>query len=180
MGKLKSSFICLFFVWAVSGCSTINEFMGMPTNKGNGYIIKHKKQIYGGSVHIEYRDSSLLESEMLETMNNRMASEEDISRELALIPRGGRVFVTYEKMTIGAANTKWLEYVVLHNGKEIYRRKGTNKVANTPAYGSSFWWNIDSFSISEPVDGEFSVVVISNLENKRDTFLVSPPPSSNK
>lgn len=178
MNKIILALSALIAAATLSGCSTLNEAMGITVNKGNGYVIKQDKKIYGGGVHIEYRDKAFLENEVRTEMSNRMAPEAELQAALNRVPAGGRVLITYEKLTLEAANTKWLEYVVLENGVEVFRRKGRDKIAQVPKSSSGgirFWWSIDSVDLPNPIGKPFEFIVISNLDNKRDTFTVSAP-----
>ena len=178
MKKFLVAMIASAAIVTLSGCASLNEAMGLPVNKGNGYVIKQDRKIYGGGVHIEYRDKAFLENEVRVKMSNRMAPESETQAELNRLPAGGRVFITYEQLTIEAANTKWLEYVVMENGVEVFRKKGRDNIAEVPKSSSGavrFWWNIDVVDLSKPVGKTFDFIVISNLDKKRDTFTVSAP-----
>jgi hypothetical protein len=176
---IKSGYIfVLTFLLSLSGCAVLDEMAGLPVNEGNGYAIEHDRKIYGGGVHIEYRDSGLLESEIKKRMENRMASEFELQQALDQIPAGGRIFVHYEAITVEAANTEWLEYVLFKDGEEIYRRKGKDQIAEVPTSysgGIGFWWNIDVVDIRQPITVPFKFIVISNLKYQRDTFTISKP-----
>lgn len=178
MKKALIAMIVSSAIAALSGCASLNEAMGLPVNKGNGYLITQDKKNHGGSVTIEYRDKTLLESETRAEMSNRMASESETLDKISRLPDGGRIFINYEQLTIEAANTKWLEYVVLKDGVEVFRRKGSNSIAKVPKSSSSAnrrWWNIDVLGIPKPLGKTFQLIVINNLENKRDTFTISAP-----
>lgn len=178
MKRMMAAVITSVAIAALSGCASLNEAMGLPVNKGNGYIIKQDKKIYGGGVHIEYRDKAFLENEVRVKMSNRMAPEAETQAELNRLPAGGRVFITYEQLTIEAANTKWLEYVVMENGVEVFRKKGRDNIAEVPKSSSGgirFWWNIDVVDLPKSLGKSFDFIVISNLDKKRDTFTVSAP-----
>tara|TARA_R110000823_G_scaffold246948_2_gene370812 strand:+ start:5102 stop:5617 length:516 start_codon:yes stop_codon:yes gene_type:complete len=162
----------------LSGCAALDKMAGLPVNEGNGYNITHDRKIYGGGVHIEYRDPEFLESEIKAQMENRMASDSELQQALGRIPEGGRILVRYEALTIEAANTKWLEYVLFKDDEEIYRRSGRNKIAQVPTSysgGIGFWWNIDSVDLHQPITAPFELVVVSNLKEQRDTFKISNP-----
>tara|TARA_B100000745_G_C20026982_1_gene349430 strand:+ start:255 stop:791 length:537 start_codon:yes stop_codon:yes gene_type:complete len=174
----KTIIFLLCLVSGISGCTTLDKMTGRPVNEGNGYSIDHDRKIYGGGVHIEYRDTEFLEREVKERMENRMASESELQEALKNIPAGGRIQIHYEATTIEAANTKWLEYVVLKDGEEVYRRDGSDDIAETPtdySGGIGFWWNIDIVDIREPITTPFEFIVISNLKNERDSFTISKP-----
>ncbi|MFT2091550.1 hypothetical protein [Paraglaciecola sp. 2405UD69-4] len=178
MFTFKKVYIVLSFLLALSGCSALNKMAGLPYNEGNGYSIEHDKQIYGGGVTIEYRDIDFLRTEVTKTMNNRMSSESELEQALENLPQGGRILIHYEAQTIDAANTKWLEYVLLKDGKEVYRKTGTDSIANRPVSysgGIGFWWDIDILDINFPFEIPVELVVVSNLKNKRDTFKISKP-----
>ncbi|MEQ3635944.1 hypothetical protein [Alcanivorax sp.] len=165
-------------ILALNGCNTLNALTGLPYNEGNGYKIDHDRNIYSGGVHIEYKDKSLLESEKRAEMENKMASEQQTQDAISRLPEGGKIIVHYEQLTIEAANTEWLEYVIMVDGKEIYRKQGTDDIANRPTSysgGIGYWWNTDVVNLRQPVSFPFDFVVISNLATKRDTFTISAP-----
>mgnify|MGYP003148531993 CR=1 FL=1 len=171
----KISVIALLMSFLLGGCAGLNEMLGLPVNKGNGYSIKHTKEIYSGGVHIEYQDHDFLVEEIKKKMANRMAPLEDTQNAIFNAPIGGRIFVHYEQLTIGAANTKWLEYVIKRDGQEVYRKMGNNRIANVPTDSSAavrFWWNTDGFDITTYLGDEFEVYVISHLAGKKDHFKV--------
>ncbi|MDF1644545.1 MAG: hypothetical protein P1U80_10215 [Pseudomonadales bacterium] len=178
MFTYKKAYIVLCLLLVLSGCAALNKITGLPYNEGNGYSIEHDKQIYGGGVTIEYKDNNFLRTEVTKTMNNRMSSESELKEALENLPQGGRIQIHYEALTIDAANPKWLEYVLLKDGKEIYRRKGRDSIANRPisySGGVGFWWNIDVLDINAPIEFPVELVVVSNLKNERDTFKLSKP-----
>ena len=166
--------LLVLLAFLLGGCASINQMMGIPTNIGNGYKIEQDREIYGGGVKIEYRDNALLKQKVALSQETRMAPAAETDEKLESLPKG-MIILTYEALTIDAANTKWLEYVVLKDGKEIARRKGLNQVPEVPNRGSSgvgYWWSTDAVSIT--VDPPFQLLVIDTLDGKRDTFTISP------
>jgi hypothetical protein len=174
MKKIPSLLFTILVMAIIPGCASMNEMMGYSVNKGNGYAIKHNRQIYDGGVYIEYRDKAFLETEKRKEMSNKMAPESETKAALDRIPKGGRIIVTYESLTLEGANTKWLEYIVIQNGKEILRRKGKDDIAEVPR-ASGMWWNVDVVDIKDPIAMPFEFIVVSNLVTKRDTFVISGP-----
>jgi hypothetical protein len=171
--------VCFFYIILLTtGCTQLNQLAGLPYNEGNGYTIEHKKGIYGGGVTIQYEDNAFLREEVRQRMSNRMSSERELEQALAELPSGGRVQIHYEALTITAGNTSWLEYVLLKDGIEIYRREGTDSIANTPtnyAGGIGFWWNIDIVDLRVPFEFPIELVVINNLRSERDSFIIAKP-----
>ncbi|MAC14060.1 MAG: hypothetical protein CL539_05190 [Alcanivorax sp.] len=108
-----------------------------------------------------------------------MASEQQTHEAISRLPEGGQIIVHYQQLTIESANTKWLEYVVMADEKEIYRRQGSNDIASRPTNysgGIGYWWNVvDIVNLNQPISFPFDFVVISNLATKRDTFTISSP-----
>jgi len=175
--KKRIVFIVVF-LFALSGCAALDKMAGLPVNEGNGYTIDHDRNIYGGGVHIEYRDQEFLKEEVRKQMENRMASEADLQLALDQVPAGGRILVHYQATTVEAANTKWLEYVVLKDGEQIYRKQGTNQTGEVPTSysgGIGFWWNMDVVDLKGQIGTPFELAVISNLRDERDIFRVSKP-----
>lgn len=172
------TFSLFLLISLLSGCASLDKMVGLPVNEGNGFDIEHDREIYGGGVHVEYQHPGVLEKDIKKRMANRMASEAELNQALSNVVSGGRFKVHIESLTIDGANTKWYEYVILKDGKEVYREKGRDSIANTPtdyAGGIGFWWNIDLINVYEPIEPPFTFIVISNLTNERDTFVISKP-----
>lgn len=174
MKTLTTVIVGLFF-FSLSGCAAVNDLMGTPLPKGNGYPIEHiEKSNMGRDIYIEYQDRAFLEAETRKRMANRMASENETQKAVAALPSGGRIIVTMTAHAVEAANTKWLEYVALANGQEILREKGENKIANLPST-NGLWWNTDIVAIPMPITESMDFVVINTLRTRRDVFRISTP-----
>jgi hypothetical protein len=61
-----------------------------------------------------------------------MASEQQTHEVISRLPEGGQIIVHYQQLIIESDSTKWLEYVVMVDGKEIYRKQGSDDIANRP------------------------------------------------
>jgi hypothetical protein len=173
---LVRQYFAIVIVVLMTGCTALDKMAGRPTNEGNGYVIDHDRRIYGGGIHIEYRDPTFLEQQLKKRMVNQMASGAEIQQATSRIPAGGRILIHYEALSMDAANTEWLEYAIFKNSKEIYRREGSNNIAEAPTSysgGIGYCWNTDSIDIREKIETPFQLVVISNLKNERDTFTIS-------
>ena len=48
-----------------------------------------------------------------------MASEQQTHEVISRLPEGGQIIVHYQQLTIESDSTKWLEYVVMVDGKEV-------------------------------------------------------------
>lgn len=156
----------IIFSLMLSSCSTLT---GMAYNEGNGFIIKQEG--FSG-VNIEYQHENYLRQEQ-ERLNDLRMTNESIN-----LARAGLILITSNQLTIGAANTKWLEYVLFdQDGNEIKRKRGTDKIANVPIGTSPYatWWNIDSFTVPYNVQAPFKFVVINHITNRKVTFTISPP-----
>lgn len=184
----RVTFVCrlttaMFFVVFAQACdavdvqnfnSSIQSLSGFPVNVGNGHRIEHQqKSKYLGGVTIEYEPSEMILKQAQNEAELRM-----VSRVSGHIPVGGRIFVRLDASSIEAANTKWLEYVVLKDGREILRRKGTNQIANVPHSSANpldTWWNIEAINIEEEIGSGIELHVIHLAFSDKDVFFVSPP-----
>lgn len=154
--------------------SSIQSVSGFPVNVGNGYRIKHQqKSKYLGGVTIEYEPNEMILKQAQKEAELRLTD-----RVSGHIPVGGRIFVRLDASSIEAANTKWLEYIILKDGREILRQKGSNHIANVP-YSSAnplgTWWNIEVINIEEEIDSGIELHVIHLAFSDKDVFFVSPP-----
>ena len=121
-----------------------------------------------------YNDYSILYSNKKKELVNKMAGEKEMQEELRAIPKGGMATVTLYRSTIDSANTENFEYVLYENGKQIYRKKGRNQIANTPSSGGGkYWWNIDVVVFPKPITSQMTLYVIDNLSQSRDKYIIT-------
>lgn len=129
-----------------------------------------------GYTTLLYEDYNILLADKKKELANKLASEKEIQKELRTIPKGGMATIKVARTTIGAANTGMFEYVIFENGKEIYRRQGTNRVANTPDSGDGVhWWNIDLITFPKPITNQMTVYVVDNLNQIRAKYIITKP-----
>ena len=152
------------------GCVTLSG------NKGNGYdITKISNKNSYGSVSIEYKAHKLLLDEKSEKLKNRFASESEINNAASNIPLGGQVIININRSTIGAANTEYFLYVFTKDGKEVFRQKGYDSIAEVPSSPGGMWWNLSVVNIKEDFDSEITLFVIDELSGGRDEFTIKKP-----
>ena len=162
--------ILILLTLQLLGCAALSG------NKGNGYDIKRTSNSNSyGSVSIEYKDHKLLLDEKTVKLKNKFASESEINNAASNIPLGGKVIIRIYRSTIGAANTKYFLYVFTKDGKEIFRRKGYNSIAEVPSSGGGMWWNISEVSIPEYFGNEITLFVVDELSGGRDEFTIKKP-----
>lgn len=172
MKKNLSVVILVYFLIHISGCIP-GYFVGSKIVKYGSTIEVLEK---GAKSTIEYKGYDILYNELMSKANVQMWDEKKINQEITSIPRGGYVVVTFNASTIGAANTKYWEYVIKNlKGEEIVRKKGADVIPEFTAteYGTN-WWNIEIVYINDKVTEPFNVYVIDKLMNRRDTFKVYP------
>lgn len=152
------------------GCAALSG------NKGNGYeIISTSNPNAYGSVSVEYKDHKLLLSEKITKLRNKFATESEINNASKNIPLGGQVIIRIYRSTIGAANTEYFLYVFTKDGKEVFRRKGYDSIANVPSTSGGMWWNLSVVNIEESFDNEITLYVIDELLGGRDEFIIKKP-----
>ena len=126
---------------------------------------------------IEYSSYKKLVNETKKNAKLRMWTQNKINYEIQSLPKGGLIKVEVFSNTIDSANTKWWEYIVLSlNGKEILRKRGSNKIPNftTSRTSATIWWNIDVVPLTNDNSQPFKVFVIDILSKKRSGFIVYP------
>ena len=126
---------------------------------------------------IEYKSYNKLVNDIKKKAKLRMWSQNKINYKIQSLPRGGNILIHVFSNTIDSANTKWWEYIVLSlNGKEILRKRGSNKIPNftTSRTSATIWWNIDVVPLTNDNSQPFKVFVIDILSNKRSGFIVYP------
>jgi len=93
---------------------------------------------HGGKVQLEYHLPEELAAKAQKAAREKMFSPEEEKVELSKIPHGGGLSVTLYAITIDAANTKWLKYVIGNSaGDVLERRKGDEC---WPSYDSEYRW----------------------------------------
>jgi len=182
MKKAKIIFVILaaFFMTSCGGPRKSRHF----STNGNGYFIQHvpNKTATYGFVNLEYKDHKFITAKELKSLKNRRASAAEIEKALTVLPKGGAFYIFIERLTIDAANTRWFEYIIEQDGKEIYRSKGKPKVPNTPLNTAldRTWWNTDVIALRKKYELPLTLYVIDNINDDRDVFVISDKSSEIK
>lgn len=164
------NFILVLLSFQLLGC------VNLYGNKGNGYdITKISNMNSYGWVSIEYKAHKLLLEEKIEKLKNKFASESEVNNAASNIPLGGRVIIHINRSSIGAANTKYFLYVFTKDGKEVFRQKGYDSIAEVPSSSGGMWWNLSGVNIQEDFDSEITLFVIDELSGGRDEFTIKKP-----
>jgi hypothetical protein len=166
--------ILVLLSFQLLGCVTLSE--NLSGNKGNGYdITKISNKNAYGSVSIEYKPYKLLIDAKTEKLKNKFASELEIKNASSNIPLGGQVIININRSTIGAANTEYFLYVFTKDGKEVFRKKGSDSIAEVPFGPGGMWWNLSVINIQKDFGSEISLFVIDELSGGRDEFTIKKP-----
>ena len=163
--------ICL--TMTILGCSsTLQQFKPATTNSDPRISsITNNRDTYG-STRLEYKSYSELRSELNKKAETQLWAQQEITNQKAILPVGGELIVYIQRITIGAANTKWFTVIVKDEGTEIVREKGEESV---PDYfvllDETIWWNL--MIVDLPSHSEhFTVYVVDALLNKRHEFSI--------
>ena len=169
------SIILLILTLVFVNCSSF-MFEGLKYSKNNSTIevVENK-----ANIKIEYQSYEYLLRDIYKKSNIEMWTKDRVDREIKLSPHGGYVIIIISRSTIGAANTKYYNYIVQSmDGTEILREKGKD---NTPHYTVSqygtVWWNTEFICINKKVTGPFRVYVIDTISSKRSQFIIYPDKS---
>lgn len=142
---------------------------------------------YGGSVkslsgdsrtHIEYASIEHLIAEKRKEADTKMWTADKYESEIQLMKKkqpGGLITLKIERITIGAANTKYFSIIIEKDGERIMEQTGRDEIAERPSSGNDYWWNLELFPISQKVELPFKVYVIDQLGPKRFEFEVVSP-----
>jgi len=151
----------------------------VPVNIGNGYIIDHleneksRDRSYG-YVQIKYFDYDFQYNKELAKLNDRMASNGEIEKLKSSISKGGYIVIEVYRLTIGAANTKWFEFIIKDGKKEIYRKKGRTAIANVPL-DNKYWWGSDVIFLPVEIRDKITLYVVDGVMGGRDEFIIQVP-----
>lgn len=121
---------------------------------------------------ITYKDRISLIEKAEQSARVEMLGEARLKSRLSTIPKGGEIWFTINRSTIGAANTEYFVAIVTdQSGKEIARGGGQNSIAEVPG-SDEMWWNM--FHVEVPVEFEAFVRVrlVDRLENKSAEFII--------
>ena len=166
-------------------CSCVNT-----KNVGLGYDFS-KKKIFehnivqkenpraSGRVSLSYKAPFLLYSTELNKLADSLVGRTPTYTEQVnvgnSIDKGGLLTVNIERSTIGAANNKYFEFVVLTDEIEVYRSTGRDDIAEVPLSPKGNWWNIKSIGLKNPFRYNLKVYVIDKLSGGRDEFIITRP-----
>jgi hypothetical protein len=80
-------------------------------------------------VELTYVSPEELTAKERATAQAKMLSNEEVDRELAMIPPGGMIKVKLYDMVIGGANPKWLTYIITDSaGQVLARGNGSDRI----------------------------------------------------
>ena len=173
----RNIFVSLALALLICSCAGMSMY-GSPASNGHGCNITHaEKNTRYGNVSIEYKSNKVLRDEKLKALDNRLADDATKRRELASIPDGGIIFICIRRLTIGAANTNYFEYVIKEGDREVYRASGDNDIPEIPSSARGLWWNTDVIYVMNDFEN-ITLYVIDKLLGGRDQFIVTKPPSA--
>ena len=164
--------IILFFYFSFIGCSTLPT-VGQRYNSGDAIIWVQEQ---GANCSIEYTGNALMLNDLCEKAKNELWNSERLREEALGLPHGGRITIYIEAKTIGAANTKYWEYVIrTFDDKEILREEGSDEIPEfkTSEFGT-IWWNINVVDLQDKVSLPVKVFVINKLQNTRSEYIIYP------
>ncbi|WP_426369975.1 hypothetical protein [Pseudocolwellia sp. HL-MZ7] len=142
-------------------------------------IVQKKNPKTSGRVSIKYEAPFLLyDTELNKLADSLVGRTPNHAEQVNVgnsIDKGGLLSVTIERSTIGAANNKYFEFVVLTDEVEVYRRSGRDDIAEIPRHSTGNWWNIKSIGLKNPFRYNLKVYVIDKLSGGRDEFIITRP-----
>src|SRR5260370_36227779 len=94
-----------------------------------------------GAVDLKYDPPEELAADTRKATRAKMFSPEEENGELAKIPPGGALEVKLYAISIGAANPKWLKYIISNSAGEVLERKQGHPFV--PSHESEFRWSGD-------------------------------------
>lgn len=108
----------------------------------------------------------------LTQLNNQLENESTRNTVMSSIPHGGQITIRIYRRIIDSANTNNFIYVIVQDGKEIYRKNGSHNVPNYDIsdYGTT-WWNIDIVYVPKPIEDSITLYVIDRLGGE-DEFII--------
>jgi hypothetical protein len=172
---MRKSRLCftVFVTIAIVGCQTTN-----PYHDGNGFDITRNVDLSSpynpyNATTIFYCDYDCTLEEEMKALKNRMTPDYEIEKAISEIPSGGFITIKIFRASIGAANTKYFEYVLVKDGIEILRRSGSDNIAETPIYPSFMWRNLSIISVSQKLENRITLYVIDNLGSTRDVYEIT-------
>lgn len=135
------------------------------------WTIQRNNQSYG-NIKIEYEDYTMVADKTLTQLNNQLENESTRNTVMSSIPHGGQITIRIYRRIIDSANTNNFIYVIVQDGKEIYRKNGSHNVPNYDIsdYGTT-WWNIDIVYVPKPIEDSITLYVIDRLGGE-DEFII--------
>ena len=164
----------VFFIMLLNSCSA--TIPGLPGSKN--YTITHtqkKSEKYNlpGNVRITYKDYVFVINEEKAILDSRMASAKEVNSVLRTIPKGGYAYIAIKRGSIGLANTKYFEFILKENRKEILRERGSNDIADVPIRGGGMWRNSHIVIFPKPITDKMTLYVVDLATGTRDEFIIS-------
>lgn len=119
---------------------------------------------------IEYKTPAEVKAEFDKKANLQMWDAEKRKAEWDAQPKGGKLFLTINRLTIGECDTRWFTIVVQDKeGKEVYRQELERSVASP---WNGYWQNLGISYLPEELKTGAVVYVVDSITKNRHEYLI--------
>lgn len=138
--------------------------------KGNRFSVTPKTAI---GCQIEYRDAISLIEKVKLGAKQEMLKDKYLQMRLSSIAKGGEIWFTIRRLTIGAADTEYFVAIVTDpSGNEIARDGGRSSIAEVPN-DDGLWWNVFHVCLPIEIQSYVKVRLVDRLGNKSADFTIT-------
>lgn len=122
---------------------------------------------------LEYHTPKEVREKFEKEAKLQMYSPEVRSEKESEMPKGGKLLLLINRLTIGSADTKYFTIVIqTPQGQEIFREEFDSSVAS-PVHGPvTYWRNLALSYLPEPIPDNSIAYVIDRLGEKRYEYLL--------
>jgi hypothetical protein len=128
---------------------------------------------------VEYKTADQLRDELNEAFAGGKLSETDLAKKHSRLPKAGTVFITYGRTELTNAISRWFNFTLFHNGKQIFKKRGTEDIPYV--YGNDkLWWNDMSYKVEQEWTGSLELLIEDKFQNKiyeykiiREVYIIS-------
>lgn len=122
---------------------------------------------------LKYKSHEQIRTELQKRCDVSMLSKDSCDKLLAIAPQGGSIEVYFTATSIEAGNSKNLYYIIEFEGKEVYRRQGSNIIPTPQIIQGITWWTCSDFIyLDKHYKGSITIHVVDNTYQERFTYTI--------
>lgn len=168
---LSVAFALSILAYAQQSPSVLKKPKQSPFDKDLWWITDNRQ-----SPSVKYVQPKEQEASIREEAKLKMWNEETLQSKLESSPQGGYLIGRVSARTVGAADPKWLTFVVFDSaGKEVFRYQPETQIPSPfSVAGTTVWYSTYLVPLPSPLQTGSKLYIINDIEKARYEYEARP------